>query len=137
MSETFSKWLTDKYLDWQKASGSRRTLDEYAKLLRVGQSTISEWMNGRYNPRSAKHIDLLRAQYGDEVYDILGLPRPAAEPDVLPGAYIEELHAIRNEINAEIKRQNVHPMSPEAEAIGIRIMAAHGWTLESKIKTAL
>ena len=76
----FSSWLENQYIDWQKSAGSRKTINEFADFLGVSQPLVSMWMNGKRRP-GAENIDALAEVLGDEIYDLLNIPRP--DPDLL------------------------------------------------------
>jgi len=67
--------LFEKYIEWQKMSGGRRTITEWAKYLDVPQASLSNWMSGSYFPKGA-NLSKLADKLGPEVYDALGMTRP-------------------------------------------------------------
>ena len=71
----FKRFLELRFLDWQKESGGRRTVEEFAKYIGVGKSTLSMWWNGERVPQG-ENIHKLSLIFGLEVYDALGLERP-------------------------------------------------------------
>jgi hypothetical protein len=73
-------FLFQKFLDWQKESGQRRSLGEWAKYLGVPQTSLSTWMNGPYLPKGS-NLGKLAAKLGPEIYDVLGMTRPIMETD--------------------------------------------------------
>lgn len=74
----FRQFLENKYLDWQKETGGRKTVQEFANFLGVHQSTVSTWWNGDRLPQG-ENIVKLSLKLGLEVYDVLGLERPDAD----------------------------------------------------------
>jgi transcriptional regulator with XRE-family HTH domain len=75
----FSKWLTQKYLEWRgNAIGRESTITEFAKYLGVNQSALSAWMNGTRVPKHQETISKLTAKFGNEVFIQLG-----KEPTIL------------------------------------------------------
>lgn len=76
---SFGKWLENKFLEWEKETGKRRTLSEFADFLGVSRPLVSMWINGSRNP-SAVNIETLAQVFGPEIYDILNIPRP--DPDL-------------------------------------------------------
>lgn len=72
--QTLPEFLTQNYLDWQAAQGEIRTLEEYAEYLGVNRSLLSFWMNGKRVP-SEENIDKMSLQLGNEIYDVLNIPR--------------------------------------------------------------
>lgn len=76
MTTEFGQWLTTKFLEYQAAQQKRVTVAEFAQYLGgVHQVTVSRWMNGTRTPEQG-YIPLLADRFGDEVYDLLDLPRP-------------------------------------------------------------
>ena len=74
--KTTSEWLTEKFLDWQKESGQRRSVVDFAEYLNVSQQSLSDWMNGKYNPRGKSSINKIYLKLGPEIFDVLGMDRP-------------------------------------------------------------
>jgi transcriptional regulator with XRE-family HTH domain len=69
----FSKWLSQKYLDWRgDAYGRERSITEFAKYIGVDQSAMSAWMNGTRVPKHQETISKLTAKFGNEVLIQLG-----------------------------------------------------------------
>jgi transcriptional regulator with XRE-family HTH domain len=75
---TFSKYLEMKYLEWQRQTGGRRTVAEFANHLGVSQQTVSSWWNYDKIPQG-ENIQKIALKLGLEVYDILGIPRPDSD----------------------------------------------------------
>ena len=71
----FSKWLEQKFLEWEHSSARRKTLNEFSDYLGISRPVISMWMNGKRSP-SAANVEVLADTFGDEIYDVLNLPRP-------------------------------------------------------------
>lgn len=71
----FSEWITDKYIEWRgKAVGHDRSISDFAKLLGVSQSLLSELMSGKKLPglKTVKKI----SQIYDDINDALDLALP-------------------------------------------------------------
>lgn len=80
----FSEWITKKYIEWRgDAIGQERSITEFAKLIGVPQSLMSQWMkkNGKI-PSSKKNVSALVKVYGIEAYEALGFIGPKVS-DVL------------------------------------------------------
>ena len=92
---TFSKYLEQKFLEWQQREGGRRTVKEFAAYIGVSQSTISTWWNDERKPEGDNLLKLAM-KLGVEVYDVLGKPRP--DSDLL------YLQTIWNELPNESRR---------------------------------
>lgn len=74
--KTFSEWITEKFLDWQKSAGERKTLIEFADWIGVSQPSLSDWMSGKYKPKGSKNIHRLYIKLGPEIFDVLEMERP-------------------------------------------------------------
>lgn len=75
MTVKFPEYIEKKYLEWQNQEGKRKSIEEFAMYLGVSQPALSHWMSGNRTP-SVSTIQLLADIFGDEVYDVLDLPRP-------------------------------------------------------------
>ncbi len=75
----FKDWINKKFIEWEHASGRRRTLSDFANYLGVSRPIVSMWMNGARTP-SRDNVHVLAKIFGAEIYDILGIQRP--DPDL-------------------------------------------------------
>ncbi len=75
MTDTFSTWLNQQFLEWERQQGRRKSVTAFAHYLNVPQASLSEWMDGKYIP-SADSLRKIAAKLGYEVYDALGIQRP-------------------------------------------------------------
>ena len=105
---TFSQFLTDKYLEWQKKTGERKTATEFATWLGFPKTTLSSWWNNKSTPKDGEIIRKLAAKLGPEVYDVLGWERP--DPDL---AYISQhwdnvSPEFRRKFREEVEKQLEH-----------------------------
>ncbi len=75
MADLLSKWLNERFLEWERAQGKRQTVSAFARYLGVPQSSLSSWMAGAYAP-SGENLFLIASKLGAGIYDILELPRP-------------------------------------------------------------
>lgn len=75
---TFPEFLERKFVEWQEREGRRKTIADFATYLGVSQSVISMWMNGSRKPNQPS-IELLADNFGLEIYDVLGIPRPDSD----------------------------------------------------------
>ena len=71
----FPNYLTKKFLEWQTELGARKTLEDFADYLNVSRPLLSFWMNGKRIP-NADNLENISAKLGNEIYDVLELPRP-------------------------------------------------------------
>lgn len=71
----FSSWITRKYVEWQAKEGRRTTIEEFAAYLGTSRPLVNMWMNGNKKP-GKENIKILAELFGNEIFDILELPRP-------------------------------------------------------------
>ena len=122
----FGEWLTRKYTEWRgQRIGNSASVKEFAKLFGASQQLVSDWLNGVKVPTSPKYINTLVDHYGDEVYEVLGLPDPLAD---LP----EDIRDLVRSINRELLEQGVTSTSPDAKRITDEILAKYGFSRISK-----
>lgn len=103
----FSQFLTDKYLEWQKENGERKTATEFAAWLGFHKTTLSSWWNKKSTPRDGEIIRQLANKLGVEVFDVLGLPRP--DEDL---AYISQHW---DQVSPEFRQQFRHQVEEHLE----------------------
>lgn len=72
----FAAWITRKFVEWQAEQGTRKTLNDFAAYLGVSRPLLNMWMNGTKPRPGPENIRVLAEVYGDEIYDVLGMPRP-------------------------------------------------------------
>lgn len=91
----FYEWITKKYIEWRgNAIGQDRSITEFAAMLKVPQSLMTQWMKkGGKVPTSQKYISALVKHFGVEVYDILDIPRPSLS-EILARLTSEEADAV-------------------------------------------
>jgi transcriptional regulator with XRE-family HTH domain len=75
----FASLLLRQMQQWEIGQGKRATLQSFANHLQVSQPLLSIWLKGDTRPSSEK-IELLANKLGNEVYEVLGLPKP--DPDL-------------------------------------------------------
>ena len=75
MRKRVSHYLSNKFIDWQKALGTRKTIRSWADYLGVGETVLARWIRGDSYPRG-KHVVLLANTFGPEFYDFMEWPRP-------------------------------------------------------------
>lgn len=71
----FKDWLEQQFLGWQRERRQRETLTAFAEYLNVSENTLKKWIGGTRKPTGVS-VDRLADKLGDEVYDILNVPRP-------------------------------------------------------------
>lgn len=94
--QTLPEYLTQKFLDWQAAEGERKTLEDFADFLDVNRSLLSYWMNGSRIP-SEKNVDKIAVKFGNDIYEILDLPRP--------NPYLQKVNRLWEFIPEEVQRR--------------------------------
>jgi hypothetical protein len=110
----FYEWITKKYTDWRgDAIGQDRSISEFAAMLKVPQSLMSQWMKrGGIIPNSKKYINILVENFGVEAYDVLGMPRPSLS-DTLSSLSPEQADAVVHAL-AEIRSSGLYNGNAEA-----------------------
>jgi hypothetical protein len=125
----FSEWITKKYIQWRGDAIRGHAISNFAAYIGVPQSVLSSWMqpNGK-QPTSRKSINRLVNCFGEEVYEILGLPTPGEENliSVLPPQRAESLRRALIEVNDALKKAGTIP-EEEASRIADKVMEKHGW----------
>jgi len=75
----FAGFILRQMHQWESAHGKRATLHGFANHLNVSQPLLSIWFKGDTKPSSEK-IDFLAGRLGNDVHEVLGLPKP--DPDL-------------------------------------------------------
>ena len=123
----FSDWITKKFLEWRgDRFGQSASIAEFAKLFSASHQLVSEWMkkSGKV-PTSVKYITALVNVYGEEVYGVLGLPRP----DLSPVNARLLLEASRD-LSRSVKDTGIDINSAAFEKLAMEIFSRHGIKLE-------
>ena len=127
----FSEWITRKCVEWRgDRIGSDISIEKFGELFGASHQVISLWMTKPdVKPRSHKYITALVAKYGEEVYDILGYPKPQEKSpySAFPPGMRERLLAAQREVETELARLGLTGNSQEAERIAIEILGKHGF----------
>lgn len=99
-NERVGKWLNAKFVDLQHCSGRHWTVTELSLYLDCPQSLVSRWLMGKGTP-GAKYVSRV-ARLGDDLYDVVGLPRPAgtgdADLDLIISRWKELPEAVRHRL---------------------------------------
>lgn len=71
----FQNWIQEKFAEWR---GKRReSLADFARFLGVSPQVMSNWWNGSLKERpDPKQYNLLILKFGDEAFNVLGIPKP-------------------------------------------------------------
>ena len=109
VSVEFKQYLERSFLDWQYEQGERKTLSEFAAYLGISKGVLNNYFSGRRNP-SEENIELLAKKLGDEVYDVLGIPRPDDRLTAIIKAWGSATDELRTKIEQlfleELQRSN-------------------------------
>ena len=71
----FSKWLFEKYLDYQREMGVPRSVTAFGAYVGVSGDIMRLWFKDKRSP-SDSSLALLAAKFGDDVYRVLGRTPP-------------------------------------------------------------
>ena len=63
----FKNYINQKFLDFERRSGSRKTVTEFATDIGENQGNVSHWLNGTRTPQGTV-LARLQKTWGDEVY---------------------------------------------------------------------
>jgi hypothetical protein len=131
-SVNFSDWINHKFVIWR--GESRKTVVDFAAYVGVSQSLMSKWMNpGGPIPDRHESIKKLVSAFGNEVYEVLGLPVPPASPlESAPPELRSLLESSLAEIASVLSERSIPVNSPEAEKIAAEILERHGFTISAK-----
>lgn len=128
----FSEWLLTQYDKWKETAGADKKLADFANYLDVPPTSLSNWINAGYKPRSDT-INRLSKKLGLEVYEVLGLRRPDGEDpravllaSGFPPVLVDELLAARAEYSTELASKGITTDTPEAREIIATALARHG-----------
>lgn len=89
-----TQWIMDKFLDWQKQQGQRRTITDFSEYIGVGNATVTKWLNGDRTPRGV-YVDIVARKLGDEIYELMGMQKKPKS--TLHDAVYDELHQDQKE----------------------------------------
>lgn len=96
----FGEWLEKNFIEWERSTGRRRTIKEFAEWLGINRSLLSRYMSNKVIP-GEDAIPLIAAKLGPEIYDILGL----ASPDPLLRYVSSNWHKLPEETQLQIREQ--------------------------------
>lgn len=94
--EKFPDWITRKFVEWQAKEGRRKTIEDFASYLGTSRPLVNMWMNGNKKP-GRENINILAELFGNEIYDVLNLPRP--------NPYLQKLNRLWEFIPEEIQKR--------------------------------
>lgn len=131
----FSDWITRKYIEWRgDAIGNERSITKFAKEIGVNRIVLTEWMQkGGKIPRSSKTIAALVNHFGEEVYDVLGLPKPTVIQSYTPRTFRLRQQDAQREVFRRIRLAGLNDDDPEAEQIAIEVYREFGFRWSTTI----
>jgi hypothetical protein len=126
----FYDWIYGKFIEWR---GTRRVgLTDFANYAGVSQSLMSQYMNPdpskRKKPRDNKTISRLVSVFGNEVYEVLGMPssETSALLDSLPPGVQSRLVAALTEAQQMASASGINLDSPKGSDIVNSVLRKHG-----------
>lgn len=119
----FSEWITKKYIEWRgDAVGNKRSISDFARTIGISQPLLSKWMASDGSvPTSPKAINRLVDFFGDEVYEVLGLPVPGLSPK----NSIVYVQASR-ELMREVRERDLDPEDPAFASLVSEVFERYG-----------
>ncbi len=132
--KTLPEWLEQKFLEWEKTEGGRRTYYSFARYLETGHSTLALWMSGSASPQG-DDLTRLASKLGSEVFEILNTPSPSspiaaisANLQLLPAAFQSRLASAIVEAGQAITQARLNPESIEAKRLAVQIFEKWGFS---------
>jgi hypothetical protein len=111
-----SVWLEKEFLEWQYKSGGPQAWNSFAAFLDINPTTFSTYRNTPDPNPHEENVLKMAIKLGDEVYDILGRPKPdlrllrieATMKRLPPESYEALINVIEDQLEKEIKRHLNH-----------------------------
>lgn len=100
--ENFSSWITRKFVEWQAHEGKRKSIEEFAAYLGTSRPLVNMWMNGNKKP-GVENIKILAELFGNEIYDVLNLPRPNPYLQIVNRAWDNLSEELQIKISKEVE----------------------------------
>ncbi len=107
--QTLPEYLTKKFLDWQAAEGERKTLEDFADYINVSRPLLSFWMNGKRIPNK-EACEKISIKLGNEIYDVLGKPRPNPYKQVIDRVWDFIPEEIQKRLSDEAEKYEAESM---------------------------
>lgn len=104
----FPQFLEQKYLDWRRSEGEKRSIQDFASYLGIRQQVLSHYMNGVRKKPTSDNVRLIAAKLGFEVYDVLGLPRPDEDLAYITQHWNDVSEEFRRKFRKEVEKQLAH-----------------------------
>lgn len=129
-----SKWLNQKFLQWQSASGERKNISEFAEYLEVGEAALGHWLIGRRNPNFENSLKICRKLHDFELMGILGFQIPPDSIAYLPEDFRNRLGLAIRETREALAGYAHDKDSEEIVKISTEIFERHGFKYTGKDK---
>lgn len=112
-STPFQQKLFDKFIEFQKAEGERKTLKEFAAYIGIGEKYFNLLLNGK-RPPSDNVIDTLAEFFRDlSFYDVTGRERPRLRLNYVQKHWDEVEPEDKNRIAELVSRYTDEPIPAE------------------------
>jgi len=105
VKKAFATWLEQTFLKWQADNGKRASLLEFADHIGYSRPLISMWLAAKRLP-GEDGVTRLAELFGDEIYDVLDLPRP--------NPYLQKINQIFEKLSPE-QQQKLAEMAERYE----------------------
>ena len=125
---TLADYFQRKYIEWINQRGSVGSQKEFANFLGISPQVFSRYLNGKHKTiEDPAIVSRLAQTIGEEIYDVLNLPRPQDQAiQRLPASFRERIRRASLEVNAILAARGLTGESPEAEQITIQIFEKYG-----------
>ncbi len=123
------EWLEQKFIEWERAQGTRQSYYNFARYLDVNHTALTQWLSGIALPDTddqAKIADKL----GSEIYALPGLSSTSPAPTLhLPTALRARLDGAMNETSQAISQRQLNAESDEAKRLALKIFEKWGFRI--------
>lgn len=76
-NSTLAHWLDQQFLEWRATQDRKHgSLTAFANYLGIKEELLNLFVNGRRTSMSQVTADRIADKLGDEIYDLVDLPRP-------------------------------------------------------------
>lgn len=124
ITNPWKDYITSKYLYWRADKvGRAGSAAAFAREIGITPQLLSAWMNKGQVPTDQETINLLVKYFGFEVYDFIGLSRPAESLEVFP----PEVRAVLESAMTKIVAGGFDADSLQAQSIVDEAIIALGY----------
>jgi transcriptional regulator with XRE-family HTH domain len=133
MEQDMKAWLLDKFHEWEKEEGERKSEAKFAVYLGVGKEALNHWLNGRNNPNYKSALKIAQALNDYEILEILGYELPEqvmiTDEQLAPLAALimqfpEEVRPRIRQIMVDVLEKMLETGQPPTEEETLKLMAA-------------